>query len=237
MTHAQAPASKRLDTLLTTYRKQLYPVRRTVSRRVIIARRVGIYLRVSTKDQTTENQLRELRQVADRAGWEVVQIFEDAGISGAKGRDKRPAYDALLKAVARRQIDLVAAWSVDRLGRSMQDLVSFLEDLRGHGTDLYLHQQALDTTTPSGRALFGMMAVFAEFERAMIQDRVNAGLARARAAGKRLGRPPADAATEGRVRNLRAEGMGIVKVAKTLGIGVSAVQRIEKATASAVSGT
>jgi DNA invertase Pin-like site-specific DNA recombinase len=189
-------------------------------------RRVGIYLRVSTKDQTTENQLRELRQVAERAGWDVVQVFEDAGISGAKGRDQRPALDALLKAVARREVDLVAAWSVDRLGRSMQDLVAFLEDLKGHKADLYLHQQALDTTTPSGRALFGMLAVFAEFERSMIQDRVNAGLARARAQGKRLGRPTVGAGTEAKVRELRAGGMGIVKVAKTLGIGVSAVQRI-----------
>lgn len=196
-----------------------------------MVKRVGIYLRVSTKDQTTENQLRELRQVAERAGWDLVRVFEDAGISGAKGRDQRPSYDALLKAVARREVDLVAAWSVDRLGRSMQDLVAFLEDLKGHGADLYLHQQALDTTTPSGRALFGMMAVFAEFERAMIQDRVNAGLARARAQGKRLGRPTLGSETEARVRALRATGMGVVKVAKTLGIGVSAVQRIGRATA------
>lgn len=101
-----------------------------------MARRVGIYLRVSTKDQTTENQFRELQQVAERASWDVVKIFEDAGISGAKGRDKRPAYDALLKAVTRREVNLVAAWSVDRLGRSMQDLVAFLEDLRSHGADL-----------------------------------------------------------------------------------------------------
>lgn len=198
-----------------------------------MGKRVGIYLRVSTKDQTTENQLRELRQVAERAGWEVVQTFEDAGVSGAKGRDKRPGYDALLKAVARREIELVAAWSVDRLGRSMQDLVAFLEDLRGHGADLYLHQQALDTTTPSGRALFGMMAVFAEFERAMIQERVNAGLARAKAEGKRLGRPTLGSDIEKRVRELRTSGMGIVKVAKTLGIGVSAVQRLERPPASA----
>lgn len=196
-----------------------------------MGKRVGIYLRVSTKDQTTENQLRELRQVAERAGWEVVRTFEDAGVSGAKGRDKRPGYDALLKAVARREVELVAAWSVDRLGRSMQDLVAFLEDLRGHGADLYLHQQALDTTTPSGRALFGMMAVFAEFERAMIQERVNAGLARAKAEGKRLGRPTLGSDIETKVRELRATGMGIVKVAKTLGIGVSAVQRLERSAA------
>lgn len=193
-----------------------------------MTKRVAIYLRVSTKDQTTENQLRELRQVAERAGWDVVKVFEDAGISGAKGRDQRPAYDALLKAVARREVDMVAAWSVDRLGRSMQDLVAFLEDLRGRGADLYLHQQALDTTTPSGRALFGMLSVFAEYERAMIRDRVNAGLARAKAQGKRLGRPTVGSGTEAKVGELRAGGMGIVRVAKTLGIGVSAVQRIIK---------
>jgi DNA invertase Pin-like site-specific DNA recombinase len=191
-----------------------------------MTKRVGIYLRVSTKDQTTENQLRELRVVAKRAGWEVVKVFEDAGVSGAKGRDKRPGYDALLKAVVRREVDLVAAWSVDRLGRSMQDLVAFLEDLRAYGADLYLHQQALDTTTPSGRALFGMMAVFAEFERAMIQERVNAGLARAKAEGKKLGRPTVSDEIEAKVRELRAGGMGILKVARTVGIGVSAVQRI-----------
>lgn len=193
-----------------------------------MTKRVAIYLRVSTKEQTTENQRRELEVVAERAGWDVVRVFEDAGVSGAKGREKRPAYDALLKAVARREVDLVAAWSVDRLGRSMQDLVSFLEDLKGHGADLYLHQQALDTTTPSGRALFGMMAVFAEFERAMIQERVNAGLSRARAQGKKLGRPTLSAEVEAEVRALRTEGKGVVKVAKTLGIGVSAVQRIER---------
>lgn len=192
-----------------------------------MTKRVAVYLRVSTKEQTTENQRRELEVVAERAGWEVVRVFEDAGVSGAKGREKRPAYDALLKAVARREVDLVAAWSVDRLGRSMQDLVSFLEDLKGHGADLYLHQQALDTTTPSGRALFGMMAVFAEFERAMIQERVNAGLKRAKAQGKKLGRPTLSGDMEAKVRALRAEGMGVVKVAKSLGIGVSAVQRID----------
>ena len=190
--------------------------------------RVGIYLRVSTKEQTTENQLRELRQVAERAGWDVVRVFEDAGISGAKGRDKRPEYDALLKAVVRREVDMVAAWSVDRLGRSMQDLVAFLSDLQGHGADLYLHQQALDTSTPSGRALFGMLAVFAEFEREMIRDRVNAGLSRAKSKGKRLGRPSLPDAMTDKVRELRASGMGILKVASTLGIGVSAVQRIDK---------
>ncbi|HWJ86595.1 MAG TPA: recombinase family protein [Pelagibacterium sp.] len=197
-----------------------------------MTKRVALYLRVSTNEQTTDNQRRELEAVAQRAGWDVVEVFEDAGVSGAKGRDKRPAYDAMLKAVTRREVDMVAAWSVDRLGRSMQDLTAFLGELHGRGADLYLHQQALDTTTPSGRAMFGMMAVFAEFERAMIVERVNAGLARAKAQGKRLGRPGHSEKMEAKVRELRSQGMGIVKVAKALGIGVSAVQRIDKAVAA-----
>lgn len=196
-----------------------------------MTKRVALYLRVSTGEQTTENQRRELAAVAQRAGWEIVAVFEDAGVSGAKGRDKRPGYDAMLKAVTRREVDMVAAWSVDRLGRSMQELTAFLGELHARGADLYLHQQALDTTTPSGKAMFGMMAVFAEFERAMIVERVNAGLARAKAQGKKLGRPSHGSDIEAKVRELRAEGMGVVKVAKTLGIGVSVVQRIEKAAA------
>ena len=115
-------------------------------------KRVGIYLRVSTSEQTTDNQQRELEAVAVRCGWAVVQVFEDAGISGAKGRQARPGLDALLKAVARREIDMVAAWSVDRLGRSLTDLLELLRDLHAKGVDLFLHQQGLDTSTPSGRA-------------------------------------------------------------------------------------
>ncbi|MCK0210072.1 recombinase family protein [Starkeya koreensis] len=190
------------------------------------AKSVAFYLRVSTGEQTTANQRRELEAVAAKAGWNVVAVFEDAGISGSKGREQRPGYDALLKAVTRREVDLVAAWSVDRIGRSMPDLVSFLTELHARGADLYLHQQALDTSTPAGRAMFQMMGVFAEFERSMIQERVKAGLARTKAAGTKLGRPTVGGDVEARIRALRAEGMGILKVAKTLGIGVSAVQRV-----------
>ena len=143
-----------------------------------------MYVRVSTKDQTTENQRRELAEVADRAGWDVVAIYSDEGISGAKGRDKRPGFDSMLKAVTRREVDMVAAWSVDRLGRSLQNLVDTLGSLRSAGADLYLHKQALDTTTPAGRAMFGMLGVFAEFEREIIVERVQAGMATARAKGR-----------------------------------------------------
>jgi len=200
---------------------------------MMMTKRVALYIRVSTDGQTTDNQRRELEAVAVRSGWQVVAVYEDAGISGAKGRDQRPGFDKLLKAVARREVDMVAAWSVDRLGRSLQDLVGFLSDLRAKGCDLYLHQQALDTSTPSGRAMFGMLSVFSEFERAMIRDRVNSGLARAKAQGKILGRPKADAAIETRIRDLRSTGMGIQKIAKTVGCGVSVVQRIVADTATA----
>ncbi len=194
-----------------------------------MTKRVGIYLRVSTDGQTTENQRRELEAVAARSGWTIVKVFEDAGISGAKGRDQRPGFDALLKAVARREIDIVAAWAVDRLGRSLQDLVGFLGDLQAKGADLYLHQQALDTSTPSGRAMFGMLGVFAEFERGMIRERVNAGLARAKAKGVQLGRKPVGADVEDKVRAMLATGAGILKTAKALGIGTGTVQRIKAA--------
>src|SRR3954447_7698994 len=154
-------------------------------------KRAALYARVSTRNshQDPDVQLQALREVAVRAQWEIVEAYIDHGISGAKGRDKRPALDRMLKDVTRRKFDLVAAWSVDRLGRSLQDLIGFLNDLKAAGCDLYLHVQALDTTTPAGKALFQMLGVFAEFERAMIQERVHARLAKARARGKRLGRP------------------------------------------------
>lgn len=189
---------------------------------------VAIYARVSTDGQTTENQLRELKAVAERHQWQVVAEFVDNGVSGAKGREERPQYDAMLKAAARREFDLVMSWSVDRLGRSLPHLVAFLEELRAKGGDLYLHQQALDTSTPAGRAMFQMCGVFAEFERSIIQARVNAGLERARAAGKQLGRPRVSPETEQRIRALRRDGKGIRRIAMEVGVGVSVVQRVTR---------
>jgi DNA invertase Pin-like site-specific DNA recombinase len=167
-------------------------------------RQAVIYLRVSTIEQTTANQERELREVASRMGCEIVKVYRDHGISGAKGRDKRPAFDKLCRDAARREFDMVMAWSVDRLGRSLQDLVGFLSELHALKIDLFLRQLGLDTTTPAGKAMFQMMGVFAEFERAMIQERVRAGLARARSEGKRLGRPPIGPALEKRIREALA---------------------------------
>src|SRR3981189_3628718 len=152
-------------------------------------KRAALYLRVSTADQTTANQERELREVASRMGCEIVKVYRDHGVSGAKGRDERPQFDRLCRDAPKRQFDGIMAWSVDRLGRSLQDLVKFLSEIHSLKVDLYLHQQGLDTTTPAGKAMFQMMGVFAEFERAMIQERVRAGLARAKSEGKRLGSP------------------------------------------------
>jgi DNA invertase Pin-like site-specific DNA recombinase len=189
-------------------------------------KRVAIYLRVSTSKQETSNQRRELEAVAARSGWQILKVFQDAGISGAKGRDKRPGLDALLKAVNGKEFDMVAAWSVDRLGRSLTDLLGILQALHDKGVDLFLHQQGLDTSTTAGKAMFQMLGVFAEFERGIIRERVNAGLARARANGTKLGRRPVKAAVEARIRQLRAKGDGILKIGKKLGIGTSVVQRV-----------
>lgn len=192
-------------------------------------KRVAIYIRVSTAEQTTRNQRRELKAVADRHGWDVFTVFEDAGISGAKGRDHRPGLAAMMKAVARREFDMVAAWSVDRLGRSLIDLLDVLRDLHAKGVDLYLHQQGLDTSTPSGRAMFQMMGVFAEFERAMIRERVIAGLARAKEDGRRLGRrklEDSDPKKIAAIHRKRADGLGVRRIARELGVGVGTVLRV-----------
>ena len=191
-------------------------------------KRVAIYTRVSTDGQSVENQLQELRTMAERHGWSVVAEFSDAGISGAKGRDKRPGFDRMLKAATRRECDMVAAWSVDRLGRSLQDLVGFLGEIHGAGVDLYLHIQGVDTSTPAGRAMFQMLGVFAEFERAMIVSRVTAGLKRARKEGKRLGRPPIDTKTEKAILKALERGdKGMLKIAAEQGVGSGTVQRIK----------
>jgi DNA invertase Pin-like site-specific DNA recombinase len=160
-------------------------------------KRAAIYVRVSTDKQTVENQLRELRQIAERRGWEVVEEYHDAGISGSKGRKNRPGLDKMLQEAHRRRFDVVMAWAIDRLGRSLIDLLGTIQTLEACGVDLYLDQQAIDTTTAAGRLMFQITGAFAEFERSMIRQRVNAGLKRAVDAGKRLGRP-ADRSSDGK---------------------------------------
>ena len=191
-------------------------------------RRVALYLRVSKDESTTANQRQHLMAVAERHGWHVVAEFEDDGISGAKSRDQRPAFDRLLKGVARREFDMVAAWAVDRLGRSLQHLLEFMNELRAKGVDLYLHEQTLDTSTPSGRAMFQMCGVFAEFELAMIKARIHAGLDRARAQGKRLGRPSGmTLSKERKARALLETGIGVNKIGRQLRVGTGTIRKIK----------
>jgi DNA invertase Pin-like site-specific DNA recombinase len=193
-----------------------------------MSKRVAIYTRVSTDGQTVENQLRELQAVADRLGWTVVASFSDQGISGAKGRDQRPGFDQMLRGVARKEFDIIAAWSVDRLGRSLQHLVTFLAEINARCVDLYLHTQGLDTSTPAGRALFGMLSVFSEFERAILVDRVRAGVDRAKAQGKHCGRPPLAPSKAETIRTLLGTGMSLSQIAKKVGVGVGTVHRIKQ---------
>jgi len=199
-------------------------------------KRAGFYIRVSTDQQTTENQLRILTEVAERSGWTIVRVFEDQGISGAKGRDQRPGFNALLKAIHRREVDIVAAYAVDRLGRSLTDLVAFLNDIQASGCDLYLHQQAVDTSTPSGRMMFGLLAVFSEFERALIRSRVVSGIERARAKGVVFGRPSLSPDRVARVEKALKDGLSIRVAARETGTSTASVQRIKRSMATVVEG-
>lgn len=194
--------------------------------------RVAIYTRVSTDDQTTNNQRRELERWAARARHKVVAVYEDKGISGAKGRDKRPQFDAVLKAAVRREFDVVAVWSSDRLGRSMPHLIEVLQTIRETGIGLYIHTQSLDTTTPAGRAMYQMLGVFSEFEREMIVARINAGMARAKAQGTKsgnaIGRPKGASYTKDGIKRALLSGQSVRQAAKRTGASVGAVAGVRK---------
>lgn len=192
-------------------------------------KRAALYLRVSTKEQTTENQRLELQRVASAKGWTITATYQDEGISGAKGRDRRPNYDQLLKDAVRAKFDVVMAWDVSRLGRSLTGLVQALDDLHSNGVDLYLHQQAIDTTTPSGKAMFQMTGVFAEFERSMIRERVKAGLNRAKERGKVLGRPAIPLDINSILEDSRA-GMSVRAIAKKYRLSIGKTHSITATT-------
>jgi DNA invertase Pin-like site-specific DNA recombinase len=192
-------------------------------------KRVALYARTSTdKTQSVENQLRVLQEVGTRLGWTIIAVHKDEGISGAKGRDRRPGFDALMRSITRGEVDLIAAWSVDRLGRSLSDLVAFLSDVQARGVDLYLHQQAVDSSSPSGRMLFALLGLFAEFERSIIVERVKAGLQRTRAKGTRLGRPPMPEERVEQIRTVLASGQGIRATARITGASTTTVMRIAR---------
>jgi DNA invertase Pin-like site-specific DNA recombinase len=190
-------------------------------------KRAALYLRVSTDGQTVDNQRLALEAVCEQRGWQVVEMYADSGVSGAKGRKQRPGLDALLKDASRGRFSVVLAWALDRLGRSLLDLLDTLSELETAGVALVLHQQAIDTTTPAGRMFFQVTGAFAEFERAMIRSRVKAGLDRAKARGVRLGRPRTGAKIEAVIRSRLARGEGVKKVAKAIGVGNGTVSRIK----------
>jgi DNA invertase Pin-like site-specific DNA recombinase len=192
--------------------------------------RVALYSRVSTAQQTTENQRLELERVAAARGWNIVQTFTDEGISGSKGRDERPGLDALLKAASRRQFDLIAVWAIDRLGRSLQHLVTTVNDLQAVGVALYIHQQQLDTTTPSGKLCFSMFGAFAEFERNLIRERVKVGIERAKKNGVKLGRPTnLNDSVKAAIVALRAKDHSIRHIAAQLRVGTGTVYKVLQA--------
>ena len=192
-----------------------------------MTKRVAIYCRVSTadKNQTVENQLRDLLAVAGRQDWEIVATFTDEGISGSKGRDKRPAFDALLKGVARKDFDLIAAFSVCRIGRSLPDLINFLGDIQAKGVDLYLLAQGLDTSTPSGAMMFQMLSVFSTYEKTILRDRILSGLRRTT---KKSGRRPMPEDRAQAIRRSLLDGQGIRATARLHRASTTTVTAIKR---------
>ena len=190
-------------------------------------KRVALYIRVSTSKQDTENQRRELEAVADRSGWKIVKVYEDAGISGAKGRDQRPGLDAMMKAVNAKEFDMVATWSVDRLGRSLTTCSVFSRAFMKRGSACsFTSKDSILRRPPASRCFrcwVHLLSLSGDYSR-----EVNAGLARARAKGTKLGRRRVEPAIEARILELRASGDGILKIGRKLGIGTSLVQRVFK---------
>ena len=196
------------------------------------ALKVALYLRVSTAHQTTENQRLDLEKVAVNRGWNIIETFQDEGISGSKGRSDRPALDRMLKDAVRGKFDLIAVWSIDRLGRSLQHLIETVNQLQSVGVDLYMHQQAIDTTTPAGKLAFSIFGAFSEFERSLIRERVKAGLDRARRSGTKLGRPSnLNDTVRAAIVALRAKDVSIRQIASQLKIGTGTIYSVLSAAA------
>lgn len=190
--------------------------------------KVVIYGRVSTNDQTTENQLIKLKEIISTNGWDLIDVYVDEGISGSKGRDKRPQFDRLCKDMVRRKFNRIMVWDVSRLGRSLQHLVEFLNEVISVNCNLYIHQSGLDTSTPSGRMMFQMVGVFSEFERSMISERVKLGLQRVQKSGKKLGRPTTiteEVKTE--VKFLLDQGLSYSQIQNQIGVPKTTISRIK----------
>jgi len=185
-----------------------------------------IYSRVSTSNQEVENQIQLLKEICERKGYQLVDVISDV-MSGSKGRTERKGFDKLIKGSIKKEWDSILVWSVDRLGRSLKDLVSFLDEINSVGCDLYIHQSGLDTSTPSGKMMFQMIGVFSEFERTMISERVKLGQQRVKSEGKHIGRPTN--MNEGMIQSIkfmREKGLGIRRISKDLQIGTGTVYKV-----------
>ena len=196
-----------------------------------MTKKVVIYGRVSTNKQIVENQLEELREVSRRNSWEVQEEYLDEGLSGSLGREGRPSFDRLLKDVSRKKFDGILVWDISRLGRSLTDLVSFLNDVQSKNIDLYIHQQGLDTSTPTGKMMFQLVGCFVEYEKTIIRERVKSGMENAKRNGTKSGRPigrpsVVNSSTKTTVVELRDRGMSKTKICKTLGIGVGTLYKL-----------
>jgi DNA invertase Pin-like site-specific DNA recombinase len=191
------------------------------------AKRAILYARISTSDgrQSLRNQIDELVAVSRRAGWQVAGVLTDE-MSGMKGPKQRPGLQRLLDVMTRREADVVAAWSIDRVSRSISDFVNFVQHAQSCGVSLYLHQQNVDSSTPTGFALLSLCSVLAELERALLVERVRAGLNRARAEGKRLGRPMIPVEIAERIRAELRRGSGIRATSRAIGVSTATVTRI-----------
>lgn len=191
--------------------------------------RVAIYGRVSTNEQTSENQINFLQEIVDRNGWDLAETYVDEGVSGTKGRDQRPEFDRLCKDMIRRKFNRILVWDISRLSRSLQHLVEFLNDVQSVNCDLYIHQSGLDTSTPSGRMMFQMVGVFSEFERSMISERVKLGLKRAKSHGIKLGRPTSITDDDKhQIWSMVGDGKSLSYISKLLNVSKMTVSRVSR---------
>ena len=195
-----------------------------------MSKRVCLYARVSKTSQSVERQISELEIVAARNDWEIVDRYIDRGISGARGRDARPELDRMMKDSTKRKFDVVMVWSVDRLGRSLQNLMEILNDLKSKNIDLYMDQQAIDTTVPTGKLMFSLIGAFAEFEKSIIRDRILSGLDNARKKG-RIGGRPTNLTDEirSKILELRSAGTSIRKIKDECSIGTATIYKVIRA--------
>jgi DNA invertase Pin-like site-specific DNA recombinase len=194
-----------------------------------MVRKVAIYTRVSTLDQTIDNQLIELRDHCSKMGWEITKEYADEGLSGALSRDKRPALNSLIKDAYRKRFDLVVCWDISRIGRSMKNLVLFLSDMKDKGVGICSVRQGFDTSTTMGEMMFQFVGILSSWEREMIRERTIAGLERAKSEGKTLGRKKViNEEMTTKIGKLRSVGYSIRDIASEVGVSRGTVSNVLK---------